>query len=799
MELQIKDLKYDMKIAIATGRSRKETEWKNKEMKWSEFVNKLGMTTRTTETVEEFKKFTKAQQDDRKDVGGFIGGTLKGGRRTAANVAWRQVVTLDADFAKPDFWSRVQNILGECSCLVYSTHKHTPENYRLRLVTVLSRPVSPDEYQAIARRIAADIGIDLFDSTTFEPHRLMYWPSTPSDGVFLFEVQDGPWLDADEVLARYSDWRDQSLWPEPAKAEKDRKRLADKQGDPLAKSGIVGAFCRTYSIAHVLEQFLSDIYSPYDVEGRYTYIAGTAAGGLVLYDDKFAFSHHGTDPISGKLVNSFDLLRLHKFGELDDDAVLGTPVNKLPSYAEMLKFCTSDEKVKQCLGEERLVEAGLDFKDEADMNWLQKLELNNQGVYAPSPKNVLTILQNDPNLKGAIKLNEFTCSIVRVKEMPWREECAGVWDDADDCALRNYICNVYKIDRPRVIGDSFAELLLYCKFHPIRDYLDELVWDGILRLEALFIDYLGADDSLYTRTVTRKVLTGGVARIYTPGCKLDYCLVLVGEQGQGKSTILNILGGQYYTEGTKITADAQKMYESIKGYWVCEIGELAGLKKTEVEDAKVSISKRADVVRTPYARHPQEFKRCCVFFGSTNKDTFLIDTTGNRRFWPVGINIKPKTKNVFTDLALERDQIWAEAKYYFEQGETLFLTEEVEALAQKEQECREVELPYVSEIARYLDVLLPENWDSLNVYDRRNWVSGDDPLVSKAAGVLTRERVCTNEIWEECLGGRPIDLTAQKMESIRNAMAKQKGWEKHPGQMRFKNYAKARGWIRKKC
>ncbi len=238
-------IKYDGAITVALGQSRKETHWKNREMQWSDFVNKLRTTTRTRETVEEFKKFPKSKQDDVKDVGGFVGGTLKGGRRTAINVVWRQIITLDADFAKPDFWSTAQLMLGDAACLIYSTHKHTPDNNRLRLVIVLSRPVSPDEYQAITRRIAADIGIDLFDSTTYESHRLMYWPSTPMDGEFAFEFQDGPWLDADEVLARYPDWRDQSFWPEPAKAEKDRKRLADKQGDPLLKTGIVGAFCRT--------------------------------------------------------------------------------------------------------------------------------------------------------------------------------------------------------------------------------------------------------------------------------------------------------------------------------------------------------------------------------------------------------------------------------------------------------------------------------------------------------------------------------------------------------------------------
>lgn len=790
-------IKYDMKIAIATGQSRTAKHWKNKELLWSEFVVKCGSTTRTTETVDEFKKFTKSQQDDRKDVGGFVGGVLKDGRRIALNLAWRQVVTLDADFAKPDFWNTVQLMLGDCANLIYSTHKHTPDNNRLRLVVLLSRPVCPDEYQAITRRMAADIGIDLFDGTTYEPHRLMYWPSTPTDGEFVFEFNDGPALDADEVLNRYQDWRDQSQWPEPTKAEKDRKKLADKQGDPLLKTGIIGAFCRTYSIVDVLEQFLSDVYTPCAAEGRYTYTAGTAAGGLILYEDKFAFSHHGTDPISGKLVNAFDLLRLHKFGELDEEAEAGTPVVTMPSYKEMLNYCSKDENVKQEIGRKKLEEAGFDFQENTDLNWFKKMEITNTGMYAPSPKNVLLILQNDPNLKDSIKKDEFVNKIVRVDKVPWRDECAGSWDDDDDASLRNYISTVYRIDKPRVICDSFAETLLYNKFHPIRDYLDSLVWDKVPRIDTLLSDYLSVEESTYTRATTRKMLVAAVKRIYYPGCKMDYCLVLIGPQGRGKSTFLRILGGKYYSDGAKITADTQKMYESIKGFWINELGELASLKKAEVEEVKLALSKQSDTVRVPYAKHPQEFKRSCVFFGSTNNDTFLRDGTGNRRFWPVETGIKTeKEKDINIDLPKERDQVWAEAKYYFEQGEELFLPESLEVVAREEQEKREVEVPWVAEIAKYLNTKLPENWDSLGTYERRNLLMDDDPLEPGPVGILIRDKVCMSEIWEECLGGRAIDLTAQKMDGIRNAMLKQKDWEKAKGPLRFKNYGRSRGWVR---
>lgn len=319
-------IKHDGSITIAEGQSRHETTWKNKELLWSGLIEKLAQTTRTREAHETYKKMTKAQRDQIKDVGGFVGGALKSGRRKTESVSWRSLLTLDADFIKGDLWAAVEVMLG-CACVAYSTHSHSPSSPRLRLVIPLARPITPDEYPAVSRRVAADLGIDFFDDTTYQPHRLMYWPSTSADGEYVFKVLDAPWLDPDEALARYPDWRDPSYWPESSRTQNARRKLADKQGDPNEKSGLVGAFCRTYSVPEAIEAFLDNTYKPAG-DDRYTYIPGTSTGGLIIYDDgKFAYSHHGTDPISGLLVNSFDLVRIHKFSELDEKADPDTPTN----------------------------------------------------------------------------------------------------------------------------------------------------------------------------------------------------------------------------------------------------------------------------------------------------------------------------------------------------------------------------------------------------------------------------------------------------------------------------------------
>lgn len=356
-------IKHDGSLTLAIGKSRKETQWKNRDMLWSDLVKKLSRTRRTGETFEEYKRMTKAQQSGVKDVGGFVGGTLKDGRRKSDNVVWRQLITLDADYIKGDLWSAVEMMLGT-ACVAYSTHSHTPEKPRLRLVIPLTRAVTPDEYQAVARRIAADIGIDFFDDTTYEPSRLMYWPSTSQDAEYQFHYLDDEWLDPDEVLARYEDWRDPSYWPESSRTKETRQKLADKQGDPLEKPGRIGNFNRTYTIHEAIEEFLSDVYEPVG-DGRYTYMEGSSVGGLVVYDnDTFAFSHHGTDPVGGLLVNAFDLVRIHKFGDQDENIQPNTTVTKRPSYKAMCELVDDDSRVAEMKREERMKAIEEDFRGE---------------------------------------------------------------------------------------------------------------------------------------------------------------------------------------------------------------------------------------------------------------------------------------------------------------------------------------------------------------------------------------------------------------------------------------------------
>lgn len=743
-------------------------------------VQKLAQPIRTSETMAEYRAMPKSQQDEIKDVGGYTKGAVQGGRRVSGSIKRLQLIALDLDWPEPGLWQTIELLHG-FACVLHSTHSHTPDRQRLRLIAPIARELTGDEWQAVARRLAADLGIEQFDPTTFEIVRLNYWPSIPSDAEYVFEFNDGPWLNPEEYLARYADWRDPSQWPSPAKEENERTKQAERAEDPHTKRGIVGAFCRTYSIEDAIETFLADIYEPAG-DGRYTYKPGSTTGGLVVYDHgKFAYSHHGTDPIGGTLVNSFDLVRVHKFRELDAEAKPGTPVVRLPSYLAMSELASSDGRVRQTLGREAQELAAADFGEpitiENDDSWLQKLELSNKGKVLATRHNILLILENDPRLKGRIALNEFTGRPAVRDDLPWRKvDGRPNWHDRDDEALRHYLERLYEINAPGKTTDAFGVLLERNRFHPVRDYLNSLVWDGKPRIDSLLIDYLGAEDSEFVRAVTRKALAAAVARVMEPGCKMDYMLVLVGPQGVGKSQLLKRLGRDWFSDSIT-TVQGKEAYEQLQGAWIIEMAELAATRKAESEAIKHFLSKREDIYRVAYGRQVSVFPRQCVFFGSTNDYAFLRDRTGNRRFWPVVVNPQLATKSLWEDLTeAELDQIWAEAVQAWRDGEKLYLPPVLELTARDIQEAHTEESEKAGAVREYLERLLPADWDEWGIGDRRDFLHGSD-FGEHPKGTERRQKVCVMEVWVELFNGEPKNLTRAVAMEIHDILRSTRGWE----------------------
>lgn len=780
-----------MKIAVSTGNSRMEKKWNLKEMEISEFRDRISQTIRTSETMEQYRKMSKAQQDDVKDVGGYVLGRLKGGRRKKDCVLSRSALTLDMDYAHADVADQIE-MFQTFGCFIYSTHKHTKEKPRLRLIIPLVREVTPDEYMAVSRKVAEEIGMELFDDTTYEPSRLMYWPSTSADGEFFFHEITGEPLDPDEVLSRYKDWKDVSSWPVSNRQHSIVQKDIKKQEDPLQKRGVIGAFNRTFTITQAIDTFISDVYQPSSMPGRYDYVPADSAAGVVIYEDVFAYSHHATDPACGKLVNAFDVVRIHKFGHLDAKASEDTDSTKLPSYKAMQEFASQNEQVRITLGKEREESARMDFAEE---DWKKQLEYNRQGILINNLKNLLLILNNDENLKGIV-FNQLSDDMEIKGEVPWSHP-SKFWRDADDAQLISYIDLTYGNFSARNYDIAVSKVTDDRSYHPIKEFLASLPeWDEIPRVDTLLVDFLGAVDNEYVRAVTRKTLVAAIARVMTPGCKFDTMLVLSGPQGKGKSTLIAKLCGDWFNDSLLLSDTKDKTAaEKLQGYWILEIGELAGLKKTDIETLRGFLSRQNDIYRAAFGRRATPHPRQCVFIGTTNADTYLRDITGNRRFWPV--KVPGGTDRGSWELTREEvEMIWAEALHYYKKGEALHLPKELEPIAVQEQKEAMEQDEREGTIRDYLEMLLPENWESMTLYERRNFINGSEFEGSRKVGVKKRNRVCNMEIWCECFGKERGNLKRQDANEIAAIMSGIEGWKRPEGKMRFSIYGVVKGYVR---
>jgi putative DNA primase/helicase len=762
-------------MKISYGNSRLDKKWKNSDISWDDFCTRVSSTVRTTETVEEYRKLKKGQQDAIKDVGGYVAGHLKAGRRKKGFVLCRSMVVLDMDYGTPGVWDEVIMKCG-FKCCAYSTHKHTPEKPRIRLAIPLSRDISEAEYPAVARMVAKEIGIDLFDDTTYEAHRLMYWPSTSMNGEFWFQIKDGSDLDPDMYLARYVDWQDESTWPRSSRQSEVVRSSAAKAGDPLAKPGIIGLFNRAYTVEEAIDTFLTDVYEPSAINGRYDYIPADSSAGVVIYDGMFAYSHHATDPVCGKLLNAFDLVRLHKFRSLDDNELEDTPVNKLPSFKAMAELAASDERVKLLLAEERRAQAAAEFGGE-DTDWQKLLEIEKNGTVKNTLRNLTLILEHDPALKGIV-FNQLSDSLEIKSEVPWLHP-SRFWRDADDAQLISYVDSHYGTFSARNYEIAVTKVADDRSYHPIREYLDSLPpWDGFLRVETLLPVYLGAEDNQYVRAVTKKTLCAAVARVLKPGIKFDNILVLNGPQGVGKSTLIARLGGEWYSDSLSLTDMNDKTAaEKLQGYWLLEIGELAGMRKADIDKVKAFISRQDDKYRASFGRRVTSHPRQCVFFGTTNSEKgYLRDITGNRRFWTVktpGGGIKRTWQLKDEDVK----QIWAETLVYVRADEKLYLDADLERLARLEQREAMEQDEREGLVREYLDMILPENWDEMSIYERREYfLSPDDPTLPE--GKTCRQTVSNIEIWCECFGKKQEDIKPADSYAIAAIMERIENWEK---------------------
>lgn len=763
-------------LNIATANRANSPIWKNISVKWTDLVEQLSKPHITHETYASYMAMPKAEQDRIKDVGGYVGGYLEGGKRKNTNLTSRGLLTLDIDFGSEAFISSF-NMLYNWEAVIHSTHKHSYNTVRLRLIMPLSRDCSPEEYEAVARRVAGDIGIHIFDPTTFQPVRMMFWPSRAKDGEWIFKHIEGEPVDVDSVLASYVNWRDISEWAYHDSVTPTTKNGNSKQEDPTTKKGIVGVFCRAYTIHDAISEFLSDVYEPTTDDNRYTFKGGSTAAGAVVYDDKWLFSNHGTDPVSGILCNAFDLVRIHKFGYEDKDSKDTGATAK--SYKAMRQWALTLDPIKTLSVEESLEDTHFVDTAQVDENeWIKLLELDDHAKPKSSIFNVRMVLQYDPNLKGRLKYNSFDNKRYLVADLgDHKVRYTEIIRDPDYSYIRGYLESTYGIVGVAKIDDAISLEFQRNSWHPIQEYLLSLEWDGEVRLTTLLQKVLGASDSIYVREVLRAWMTAAVARVFEPGCKFDEMLVLVGPQGTGKSTFLRALGKQWFSDSFS-TVSGKESFEQLQGSWIMEIAELSAFRKADAEMVKHFIAKQFDRYRPSYGRTIEDYQRQVVFAGTTNEQTFLTDVQ-NRRYWPVVNNPEKAEFTVwdsrFTDYI---DQFWAEAVYYYFNDRKMILSKVAEETVNDLREDHRLSDNRKGIVEDYLDQLLPEDWDERDLAERKAWLANTE---LRNSGTIRRTKVCTMEIWCECLGKSREEASRYNTKDVNDIMRSLPEWELKPG------------------
>lgn len=774
------------KLNIAYGNNRQAKRWVNKTIGFDDLKERLRVTIRTTESAEEYAKMSRAQRDTAKDHGGFVAGVLKGGRRKADTVESRSMVALDGDRINANFLESYEALCPYTSVL-YTTHSSTEENPRVRLVFPLTRDVTPEEFVAVSRYLAQMLGIDYFDECSYQPNQLMYWPSTPANGSFVYKETDGPWLDPDAILGEHPEWTDPTRLPTSSRESKANTTAQQKVQDPLTKEGVVGLFNRTYyPISKALEAFLSDVYEPTDNESRWHLIASSSMAGVEIKEDKFVYSHHAKDPAYLKMCNAFDIIRIHRFGDLDDKA----------SYKAMCEFAMEQAEVKMLAASERTAGAETDFSGGEDIDWQKHLQYEPRSmVLKNNLHNITLIMENDPNLKGIV-FNQLADGLEIKGEVPWKHP-ARFWRDADDAQLISFVDSHYGSFSERNYRIAVTKVTDDRSYHPIREMFESLPpWDKVRRAETVLIDYLGAEDNRYVRAVTRKSLCAAYMRVYYPGIKFDNMIVLNGAQGIGKSTLISALGGEWFSDSLALSDMNDKTAaEKLQGYWILEIGELAGMKKADIDKVKAFISRQDDKYRASFGRRVTPHPRQCVFFGTTNSENgYLRDITGNRRFWNVKVTGQGKCKPWEMTAELVQ-QIWAEVAEIARSGEKLYLDADLEAYARQEQREAMEQDDREGIVRNYLDMLLPDDWDSMDYYRRREYIRDiDDP--TRSEGTMKRQTVSNIEIWCECFGKSKEEMRPSDSYAISAIMVRIEGWEKSGARQMLPIYGRQRIYTR---
>lgn len=780
--------------SVYSGKLRQE------EVSKEDFIERLENCIKTSETMEEYKNMTKEERGHAKDVGGYIPALFKKDsegniRAQKSLVITKSIIVLDLDDVRDDyntFVKSLKEILPNTELFIHETHSSTYEKLRLRVIIFISRDVTPEEYKNIVELLSDRIG--MYDETTpqvdpcsKEAARKMFYPSAPKDKMYMFLHLDGAPLDVDEILRGTEEQKEK----ERKEQEERTKRTPDNQSffdKKEPKVSLIDLFNDRHNIRDLVEN-RPDIYKQGSRADRFTYIPGSASDGLWITKDNHAFSHDSTDPCNtGYALNCFDFYRITEYGHLDGGGVYPNPADA-PSFKEVIKEIVNDPSY------------GLDNyskkpkkNEESDDDWKSMFQLTDKGKLENIPYNYYIAIKYDPDFYGGPIYDSFKGQNMYHFDTVGRyvEELQKTTDEHTSFIYKR-ISTKYRIGtKAPYVRQMLTAIGQENKIDSALEYFDSLTWDGQPRLENFLINCVGVEDSDYSRLLTKKQFVAIVARQYEPGKKKDEALILSGLQGIGKSLFLSQVcpHEDWFVDKIK-NLDSKDVVMDIAGKIIGEFSELSGLSKAEVETVRNFLSAQKDTIRKPYGHDSDDYKRRIVFFGTTNDTEILNDPAGNRRFWVLQCRRKiTDFVAVLKWIEENRDQLWAEAVYYYKQGYSIYLTPEEKKLVEEGNK----KFVYVDEriglIEKFIEMEFPDDWYKWDTYQQREYFNALGGWDGKI-----KEEFCVSEIAEIALGS---DLSKMKRSDFRTiaTLMRQAGLEVTGKQKMFGRYGKQKYYVR---
>lgn len=717
----------------------------------------------------------------RKEAGNYVLGTLEpttvrhpGAKRECTNlhrnkraVRDRWCVTLDVDHPRRGFFDEIQ-LLWQHRALLHTTHSSTPDEPRYRMLVPLDRTVTPEEYSACAIALMDQLGAKQFDHGSREPERYMFKPAAKRPEWYRHLELPGEPYPVDELLAAY----EESLQGKELPAPPRNKR------DPFELTGIPGAFNRAYP---ELDELIEAYELPYERSGadRWHLVGARSAGGMGQVTPGLYFSHHAGDPAGGQTCSAFDLVRLHRFSDLDEEAPDGTPIVQLPSHKAMCDLASQDTRVVADF-------VGAEFDKELDDiveddRWRAGFILSTRTGKVEDVVHNWDLIRDNDAVFQALFFNEMTLAVEIDRDLPWRTYDADheTFTATDRAEFLMHIEREYGFRPAKWYLDGLVDAKAAERKHnPVRDYLDGLEWDGTPRLEECLP---GVRPTAFTRMVARKSMVAAVARIFQPGCKWDHTLVLFGSEGLGKSYWMDKMSRGYSAPLGRI-GDKDTLI-AMQRSWIMVSDEGHSLRKADAEAQKEFLTRTEDVFRLPYEREAQAHKRHSVIWSATNDEVFLRRQEGNRRFLIVHCEERVDFAQL-TDQYV--DQVWAEAVHRYRAGEVLFLdeTESETAAAERERFIEEDALQGI--IENYLSTLVPGDWAGRSIQERQVWL--EDQANGLVRGTEPITEVCSVQLWTEALGRRFGEHNRIDLLTITESLKRIPGWVARPGRHRVPNY-----------